>query len=646
MGLTGGWNALQARATDRAGQVSPPSNPVRVQLPAHPPLILVGARTGGGWLCRAGQSRLSCGPSPVAATTRTGRPRSGCAARYPTAAEAALNQTPSSLSQPEGEWRSGWTVPATTAYGWYEFLFSAADEVGLRGDGQTSLFIDSVAPNAPSILHPASDLTVSNSTVEVVGSAEPLATVVLYRNGTPVQTLQADAQGHWGATLTLIDGLNRVDATVRDGAGNLSLPSPSRNLLYDHTPPQVSGEVIPVYIQPGQKVTLRAVLTDTGTIATATAFVQAGVPIPLTRRNGGWESVYPVNLPPGIYPITFRAVDQANNIGYGAATLVVDNTAPTVKTITIDASQPYGYQIPGTIPPRVYYGVGSGSITVTASLTDDLAGLAEVTFPAATSAGATYPQNGKLQATLPHRYTFDASSTFAGTVAIQAADRAGNTVTSNLVLIHDTVPPTMTLDATADGLTLSLAWSAGDAGAGLKACTLELLTGATTTTLSTACAGALPYPAVNDASYTVRLTATDNVANRATQEATVTVSSVTKYYYHGSTRIAMRKGGQLYYLHGDHLGSTSLTTDASGKVVHDARYLPYGQVRWESWVIHHRLWLHRPAERVWFWADGFQCSILLGAVGDVHPARYPCVRSDQRRRLQSLHVCPRESSSL
>jgi RHS repeat-associated protein len=38
----------------------------------------------------------------------------------------------------------------------------------------------------------------------------------------------------------------------------------------------------------------------------------------------------------------------------------------------------------------------------------------------------------------------------------------------------------------------------------------------------------------------------------------------------------------VYYLHGDHLGSTSLTTDQSGAVVAETRYLPYGQERWTS----------------------------------------------------------------
>jgi RHS repeat-associated protein len=68
----------------------------------------------------------------------------------------------------------------------------------------------------------------------------------------------------------------------------------------------------------------------------------------------------------------------------------------------------------------------------------------------------------------------------------------------------------------------------------------------------------------------------------ATVAANAPAPTVTKHYYFGSTRVAMRKGGVLYYLHGDHLGSTSLTTDASGGIVAQSRYLPYGQERWTS----------------------------------------------------------------
>jgi YD repeat-containing protein len=41
-------------------------------------------------------------------------------------------------------------------------------------------------------------------------------------------------------------------------------------------------------------------------------------------------------------------------------------------------------------------------------------------------------------------------------------------------------------------------------------------------------------------------------------------SVVTKYYFAGATRLAVRTGGTLSFLLGDHLGSSSLTTDANG----------------------------------------------------------------------------------
>jgi RHS repeat-associated protein len=60
------------------------------------------------------------------------------------------------------------------------------------------------------------------------------------------------------------------------------------------------------------------------------------------------------------------------------------------------------------------------------------------------------------------------------------------------------------------------------------------------------------------------------------------------YYYAGGKPIAMREmpandaTGTLYYLHSDHLGSTSVTTNASGGVVARQWYYPYGAVRGSS----------------------------------------------------------------
>lgn len=57
---------------------------------------------------------------------------------------------------------------------------------------------------------------------------------------------------------------------------------------------------------------------------------------------------------------------------------------------------------------------------------------------------------------------------------------------------------------------------------------------------------------------------------------------VTKYYYAGAQRIAMKKDGVLNFIIGDHLGSTSLVTDAAGNVVSEMRYKAWGEVRHAS----------------------------------------------------------------
>ena len=41
-------------------------------------------------------------------------------------------------------------------------------------------------------------------------------------------------------------------------------------------------------------------------------------------------------------------------------------------------------------------------------------------------------------------------------------------------------------------------------------------------------------------------------------------TTVTKYYFAGATRIAVRTNGTLFFLLADHLGSSSVTTDANG----------------------------------------------------------------------------------
>jgi RHS repeat-associated protein len=62
------------------------------------------------------------------------------------------------------------------------------------------------------------------------------------------------------------------------------------------------------------------------------------------------------------------------------------------------------------------------------------------------------------------------------------------------------------------------------------------------------------------------------------------VGQTWKTYYSASSqlialRVLTETGNTLYYLHTDHLGSTSLTTDSSGNVVARQNYYPFGQIR-------------------------------------------------------------------
>jgi RHS repeat-associated protein len=58
--------------------------------------------------------------------------------------------------------------------------------------------------------------------------------------------------------------------------------------------------------------------------------------------------------------------------------------------------------------------------------------------------------------------------------------------------------------------------------------------------------------------------------------------TATKYYFAGSTRLAARSGtgGTLSYLLGDHIGSSSVTTDASGVKTASALYKAFGETRY------------------------------------------------------------------
>ena len=55
---------------------------------------------------------------------------------------------------------------------------------------------------------------------------------------------------------------------------------------------------------------------------------------------------------------------------------------------------------------------------------------------------------------------------------------------------------------------------------------------------------------------------------------------VSKYYFAGATRLAVRTGGTLSFLLADHIGSSSVTTNANGGYSAEALYKAFGETRY------------------------------------------------------------------
>ncbi|MBN1993694.1 MAG: hypothetical protein JW953_13415, partial [Anaerolineae bacterium] len=261
-------------------------------------------------------------------------------------------------------------------------------------------------------------------------------------------------------------------------------------------------------------------------------------------------------------------------------TLTFDSTPPELA-LSLAASTPFGHALTET----VYYGAGSGAFTVTVRAADPLAGLDRLDFPGATTPGHGYALAGQSAVTQAHVYTFDLADSFSATVQLEAADRAGNVSLQPLHVVNDETPPQVlfALPPLA-GLALPVTWHGFDDAAGIRHYAVQYKREGEvewTEWLTTTAEQAI-FVGEKETGYYFQVRATDNVNNESAwvEAGPVEVSGVTKYYTFNGRRVALRQGDVVYYLSGDHLGSTSLTTDDTGAVVSEGRYLPYGQERW------------------------------------------------------------------
>lgn len=422
-------------------------------------------------------------------------------------------------------------------------------------------------------------------------------TVMAPANGAVANTL---VTWPFTATGTLAAGGRSLTAT--DRAGNVSPrigDAPVNFTVYwDATVPQFSNFALTLlgtaHVYKANATTLYYAESATGTVqveATATdsnvgmrhvtfpAFFGAS-PENVTSTNGYYARTYSIESVSGHGLMPLTAYDRVGNLQTYNFYVYQDFAPPTMS----------GINAPGS--------TNSSTFNVSWSGTDTGSGLQHyivqfqkegdttwTTWLAATT--QTQAQfNSNTQGTGDGAYTFRARG-------VDNVDNQGPWVTSAPAVV-DTMPPVVTVNAPAQaGLRFTVSWSGTDAS-GIASYDVRYRDGNGSWqpwpgyTNTSATSGQFVGQA--DHTYRFQVRARDGLGNQSSYQPVpapvVQIETITKYYHFGSQRAAMRLGdgpqGAVYYLHGDHLGSTSLTTDASGGLVSQARYMPYGDVSWES----------------------------------------------------------------
>lgn len=132
------------------------------------------------------------------------------------------------------EWESA-ALPAISADGEGNAMLVWTQLNGSDWHIWSSRFVEDFPPEI-TIETPASGTVVDASAVEVTGYAEPGATVVV--NG---YTLTAAADGSFAVTIPLLAGVNTINATARDAAGNERLAT--RSVTYSNSNADLEAQV-------------------------------------------------------------------------------------------------------------------------------------------------------------------------------------------------------------------------------------------------------------------------------------------------------------------------------------------------------------------------------------------------------------------
>lgn len=317
IGLSEGAHVVRIRGTDSAGNTSDPpeSHAWTVDLtPPDAPAVL----------------------SPAQGTA-TNDPQPSISGTAEAEAEVEVFNINSLLGtapvDSAGEW--SFSPPAPLTDNNYVIRVRTRDPAGNLGPSSVSLSlrVDTVAPQAPTILSPAAAAKTNGADLVVSGVAEPLSQVTVFADGTSLGVAVADTFGSWvlvpGSAPP--DGAAALTAQATDAAGNTGNLSVGVTISLESLPPPA-----PLIASPadGSVFTTSALeISGTAEAESSVRIYRGATKIALVVANSAGEWSASLDEPDGHHTYTATATDAHGNTGAPSTSvsLVVDTTPPTVQ---------------------------------------------------------------------------------------------------------------------------------------------------------------------------------------------------------------------------------------------------------------------------------------------------------------------------
>jgi len=303
---------------------------------------------------------------------------------------------------------------------------TSTDPAGNSSTTSKTVTVDTIPPTV-SVSSPSNGSVTSNTRPPLSGLAEENAGVVIYVDGSRVDSVVAIG-GTWltSNTPTLSEGEHTVYAVAWDIAGNHAT-STTNHFTVDFTAPAVA---IVTPANGSSTNNAQPPITGTADVGVTVILTLDGVRVDtiVIPANGQWSYLPPSPLSSATHTVVATATDDVGNTGTASSTFTIDIVPPLV-TIT----SPTDGALLTTSTPTITGTAEMGS-TVRLYIDDTLV--------------TTFTQNGSgFWSFGSHVLAQGSHGTFA-----TATDAAGNMATSNLVTFTiDTAPPSVAVITPVNG---------------------------------------------------------------------------------------------------------------------------------------------------------------------------------------------------